>query len=172
MNPARPDEPERFRSPEYLAARMDAPPVRALLLPAEAAALMRREAERIWPLEACGLLIGKVEGDRWLADEARAVANLNTERAADRFELDPAAWRAIDRELAGTPREIIGVWHSHPDCPAKPSPTDLAAAWEGLAYPIVSVRQGKAQEIRAWHLDETAGRFREMTLMIEQGARA
>ncbi|MDX8402239.1 MAG: M67 family metallopeptidase [Mariprofundaceae bacterium] len=166
MEPVLPEEPDRFRSPEYLAARTDAPPIFRLRLPEEAAALMRREAERAWPAEACGLLVGTVADGCWRITQARTARNLNTERAEDRFALDPAAWRAAERELRGSGLEIIGVWHSHPDCPAKPSPTDLESAWEGLAYPIVAVHQGRVTDIRAWHLDESCGRFREMFMEV------
>jgi proteasome lid subunit RPN8/RPN11 len=50
--------------------------------------------------------------------------------------------------------EIIGFFHSHPDYPAIPSECDRVQAWEVYSYPIVSVIQGKAIEIKSWVLDE------------------
>ena len=52
--------------------------------------------------------------------------------------------------------EILGVWHTHPDHPARPSPTDLAAAWKGYTYLILSVRRKGVVDVRAWTLDGIA----------------
>jgi proteasome lid subunit RPN8/RPN11 len=49
--------------------------------------------------------------------------------------------------------EIIGFFHSHPDHPAIPSTCDRDRAWEVYSYPIVSVVQGKASEMKSWLLD-------------------
>lgn len=127
---------------------------------------MRRAAEQAYPLETCGLLIGTLSAEGWAVREARPVANLNTERAADRFQLDPEGYRRIDHELRGSGREIIGVYHSHPDCPAKPSPTDLESAWDGFVYPIISVHQGRATDVRCWALGADE-RFCQVTLLQE-----
>jgi len=154
-------EPERFRSPEYLAVLDPAPGGRATFAPA-AATELQRIAPAGYPLEICGLLIGRLHGDEWQVDEVRQIANLNSERAADRFELDPAGYQQVDRELRGTGKEIIGVFHSHPDCPGKPSPTDLGSAWEGFLYPIISVCDGKWSEMRCWTLAADGDRFREV----------
>jgi len=89
----------------------------------------------------------------------RQVQNLNSERASDRFQLDPQGYQAIDRDIRGSGLEIIGVFHSHPDCPAKPSPTDLTSAWEGFLYPIVSVCEGALMDVQCWELDDAAGKF-------------
>ncbi len=159
-------EPERFRSPDYLAVFDEALTNEKLHISAKNLSDLRRVAETGYPLEVCGLLIGTINDGDWNIQQFRPVANLNTERAADRFHLDPAAYQSIDRELRGTGSEIIGVYHSHPDCPAKPSPTDLTSAWEGFAYPIISICNGKAVEVRCWTLNAEGKRFRE-ALIVE-----
>jgi proteasome lid subunit RPN8/RPN11 len=120
---------------------------------------MHKAAEAGYPHEICGLLIGKMEHDTWFISEARQIENLNKERASDRFQLDPAGYQAVDRELRGNGNEIIGVFHSHPDCPAKPSPTDLENAWEGFIYPIISVCDGRVREQLNWALNESGTKF-------------
>jgi len=160
-------EPERFRSPAYLAVLDATPQSLCAQIDAVALAAMRRIGEAGYPHERCGLLIGVIAAQGWTVVEAREVANLNTERAADRFELDPEGYRAIDRELRGSGREIVGIFHSHPDAPAKPSPTDLTHAWEGFLYPIVAVQDGRADEIRLWSLNEQATAFAEIELARE-----
>jgi len=120
---------------------------------------MRQAAEVGYPLEICGLLIGKIVSSGWQVHDIRPVANLNEQRAADRFQLDPAGYQSIDRELRGTGIEIIGVYHSHPDCPAKPSPTDLDSAWEGFAYPIISVCDAHAVDLKPWTVNASGSGF-------------
>ena len=154
-------EPERFRSPEYLGVLDTALSDLSLTIPAACLSAIKVQGESGYPHEICGLLIGTVDAKGWHVCEVRQVENLNRERAADRFEIDPAAYQKIDRELRGTRTEIIGVYHSHPDCPAKPSPTDLGNAWEGFAYPIVSICDGKAGDIHCWSLNSRGSHFQQ-----------
>ena len=155
-------EPERFASPAYRNV-LDAEASRGVCHISTASLCeMGKSGKASYPFEACGLLIGHITEAGWQIDEARAVPNLNTERAADRFQLDPDAYREIDRSLSGS--EIIGIYHSHPDCPARPSPTDLTGAWEGFAYIIVSVQQGEACETLCWALNGTGDKFQPVTL--------
>ena len=160
-------EPARFQSQAYLAVLSPtASSLRCAYSQAELAA-MRLAADQACPHEACGLLVGSLGAEGWQVLETRQVANINTERAADRFQLDPDAYRRIDRELRGSGKEIIGVFHSHPDCPAKPSPTDLANAWEGFIYPIIRVEQGQATEVNWWALGPDE-RFQPVPLLEEK----
>ncbi len=156
--------PERFNSPEYRNV-IDAEPAGTVCrLSAAAIRVMSEAAGQRYPNEACGLLIGCADAEGWLVDEAREAPNLNTERAADRFILDPAAYQRTDAELHGTGREIVGIWHSHPDCPARPSPTDLANAWDGFAYVIVSVHEGRVAGLECWALNQTGERFQSVAI--------
>jgi proteasome lid subunit RPN8/RPN11 len=160
-------EPERFKSPEYLAVLDEVGTPEACHVSPSALNTMQEAAKKDYPLETCGLLIGTVNNG-WQVDEARQIENLNKERAADRFQLDPAGYRNVDRELRGTAREIIGVFHSHPDCPAKPSPTDLENAWEGFVYPIVSIYNGEVADILCWTLNEDGSRFQSLSVKHSQ----
>lgn len=123
-----------------------------------------------YPHEVCGLLVGRAEGDgvKRIVRAERA-KNLNTERAHDRYELDPMDWLRVDRSLDGTDLAIVGVYHSHPDHPARPSQTDLERAWPALSYLIVSVEKGTPTTARSWVLNEAAGRFEEETVRLEPG---
>lgn len=156
-------EPERFNSPEYLAVLDETSAPEVCHFSASALSAMQEAAKKDYPLEACGLLIGIINSG-WQVDEARQIENLNRERAADRFQLDPAGYRSVDRELRGTGREIIGVFHSHPDCPAKPSPTDLESAWEGFVYPIISIYNGEVTDTLCWALSKDGNRFQPLSV--------
>jgi len=157
--------PERFLSETYLEVIHAEPSKQSCVFAASALEAMQMIAQTGYPDEICGLLVGKANAQGWHVKEVRQVANLNEERAADRFQLDPAGYQAIDTELRGSGQEIIGVFHSHPDCPAKPSPTDLGSAWEGFVYPIVSVVAGQVAQVNCWVLTDDAsavGKFQKL----------
>ncbi|MDX8402932.1 MAG: M67 family metallopeptidase [Mariprofundaceae bacterium] len=153
-------EPERFRSAEYLAVLDQSSSEYHCSFTNDALDAMKNAVEIGYPFEVCGLLIGAFEENRWAIEEARQIENLSKDRASDRFQLDPNGYQAVDRELRGSGREIIGVFHSHPDCPAKPSPTDLENAWEGFIYPIISICGGKVTNQLNWVLNEDGNQFK------------
>jgi len=156
--------PERFRSRAYLDVVDESSSDRLCLIRNAAMHNMYASAEKHYPHEACGLLLGKLTDAGWYVDEAREVSNLNMERSSDRYLLDPAAYQAVDRELRGTGREIIGIYHSHPDCPAKPSPTDLADAWDSFAYVIISTCNGRTADMQCWTLNAGGDKFQAVSM--------
>ena len=135
---------------------------RVLRLAAEAAESIRTHAQRDYPHECCGLMVGRREADCWRVEYARPAGNLNTERAGDRFDLDSRDFMRIDREARERGLDIVGVYHSHPDHPARASDTDREHAWPAFAYLIVGVRQGRAEEWRVWEYDGEVFHEREL----------
>lgn len=123
---------------------------------------LRTWAEAGYPHEACGLLIGDSGPDGIRVRTVRQAPNLESERAADRYELDPRAILAADEQARALDLDVVGFWHSHPDTSAVPSKTDRAAAWPCYAYLIVSVKAGSATDMRVWSL--TDGAFEEGVL--------
>ena len=92
-------------------------------------------------VEACGLLLGTCDDRGW---RIAATAPLrNTANSATFFEFDPA--ELLDHDLRHG-AAIIGVYHSHPGGPARPSPTDLgqmrAEAEAPWVWLILSPRGG------------------------------
>ncbi len=145
--------------PDALAVPEMAPTV--LRLPIE----LRRQVELVvdasYPFEACGVMIGRAEisAGEVIVEDVFHARNLNTERARDRFLLDPVDHLAADRVARQRGLDVVGFWHSHPDRPARPSATDLAAAWQGYSYLIVSTAAFGDNVFRSWRLDD--GRFLE-----------
>jgi len=105
-----------------------------------------------YPHEACGLLLGRRHGETSEAVLALEARNLDTTRAHERFELDPADHLAGEERARTLGLEVIGIWHSHPDRPAQPSALDRAQAWAAWSYVIVAVVAGEVVELRAWRL--------------------
>ena len=90
---------------------------------------IRRHVSRRLPLEACGLLAGKNERVEMV------IGVPNAERSPVRFQMEPRAqWRAFQRmEAAGL--DLVGIYHSHPNGPDRPSETDIAEAM----YPVAQI---------------------------------
>lgn len=105
-----------------------------------------------YPHETCGLLVGRHTGGVVEVMHLVQARNLNRERAEDRYELDPDDFVAADRKACERGMGIVGIWHSHPDHPARPSATDRVGAWPGWSYLIVSVGRAGVAEVRSWRL--------------------
>jgi proteasome lid subunit RPN8/RPN11 len=112
-------------------------------------------------------LIGRHEAGRVRVERVQQARNLNRERARDRYELDPQDYLAADRQAREEGLDVVGIWHSHPDHPARPSETDLAAAWDSFSYVILSTGREAVSDVRSFRLQ--AGAFVEES--IQEAAR-
>ncbi|MDR1037816.1 MAG: M67 family metallopeptidase [Deltaproteobacteria bacterium] len=126
-------------------------------------ALIRSEGERAYPYECCGLVLGESAGpDGETRRITRAVSLDNTregEARRRRFVIEPADFLRAEREALAAGLEVLGIYHSHPDHPAVPSDYDLSHALPFYSYIIVSVGEGRADELTSWRLADDRGRF-------------
>lgn len=106
-----------------------------------------------YPCEACGVLVGGQANGEVRVEQVFQARNLNTERAHDRYVLDPDDLMSADLAAREANLEIVGFWHTHPDHPARPSETDREAAWEGYSYVILSVSRAGVEDLRSWRLN-------------------
>jgi len=143
-----------------------------LILDGQTAQRMKEHGEEGYPSEVCGLLIGNFEEGAKVrrAREAPRAGNLNRERSADRYDLDPSDYRRIEEEARGNQLEVVGVYHSHPDHPSLPSETDRQRAeeiWqtaESWSYLILEVAGGRVASTRSWVL--RGGTFSEEEVQV------
>ncbi len=126
---------------------------------------VRAHAEHGYPQETCGIFVGHPGADPE-ALEFYPVANVVTERARDRYLIDPLEQLRIEKRAWHKGMEIVGFYHSHPDHPARPSQFDTDHAWPVWTYVVVSVEQGKLTRATAWQLIEEARRFEEVPLRV------
>jgi len=157
-------EPERFKSYEYRSVIAPDASEKTCIIPQSGRDLISNTGMCRYPMEACGILIGQITEQAWIIEEAREVPNINRDRAADRYQLDPVEFQKIDRELRLSKQDIIGIFHSHPDCPARPSPTDLTNAWVEYAYIIVSICKGSMVDLCCWELNQKGHKFKQVHL--------
>lgn len=148
-------------------------------------------AEKCYPREGCGLLLGDFlpGGDKRVRRFA-PLDNLLKERekassavlsvAADtlgkraqtggefEFVMDPAEYNRVSIEAMREGLDVVGVLHTHPDHPAQPSATDAAQPLlSGYSVVIVKVGAGRYAETRSWHRAEEKDPFTEETIVLE-----
>ena len=123
-----------------------------LQLPAKIRAELEAQASAGYPDETCGVLLGRAEGERCTVLADYPARNLNHERSRDRFELDPHDYLAAEDAASVAGTAVLGIWHSHPDHPARPSETDREMAWPGWSYVILSVGAGGVVDLRSWRI--------------------
>ncbi|GAA0527998.1 desampylase [Rhizomicrobium palustre] len=100
-----------------------------LILPAPLKTQLFVLARTAHPRECCGLLEGVREGEAVRVTALYPSPNLSpTPETA--FEIDPALHFALQRNLRGTGRSVVGCYHSHPTGKAEPSPRDRANGCE------------------------------------------
>jgi proteasome lid subunit RPN8/RPN11 len=99
------------------------------------------------PRECCGLLVGTA------GRIDNCVSTRNVDTNPSRFRVDPAAHIALNRQLRGTGRAVIGVYHSHPASRAEPSPSDIDEAYyPDFVHVIVSLVDRSDASIRAYRI--------------------
>ncbi len=130
---------------------------------------MKAHAERIYPHECCGFLLGP---SLWQVAAAIPAANdRGEEERHNRFVITPEASLRAEKEARRRGLTIVGHYHSHPDCPARPSSgfaeSDLeSATWPGYAFAIVSVMQAKAANVTCWNLAEDRTTFDPVPILM------
>ena len=115
--------------------------------------VLRSHGEETYPHECCGVLLGQVDGDARVVSSVVRCGNTRKDSPQNRYHIDPRELIRVQREARERGQDIVGFYHSHPDHPAKWSPTDLAEAhWFGCSYVITSVEKGKASVTNAFEL--------------------
>jgi proteasome lid subunit RPN8/RPN11 len=112
---------------------------------------MAAHAYGAYPLEACGLLLGRFGADH-IED---FVPTHNLAASARVYTVDPRDHLRVEREAEQRGLEVVGVMHSHTHSEPFPSPTDVAQAPDpDWYYIIVSVKRGEP-EIRCYRIADT-----------------
>lgn len=122
---------------------------------------IRAHGERDYPFECCGLLLGSFEQDgHKAAVETYPISNAREEEAKrNRFLIQPEELLEGERYAREKGIDVIGFYHSHPDCPAVPSKYDLDHAWPTYSYIIVSVNNERAEDLLSWEMEADRSRF-------------
>ena len=120
--------------------------------------------EAAYPEEGAGFLIGD-EGE---VKEILALSNAREDEARhNRFLITPEEYLKAELKADSLGLSLIGVFHSHPDCPNVPSEYDREWAQPFFSYIITRVDEGKAVSHRSWRLVEDRTQYEEEEIKIQ-----
>jgi proteasome lid subunit RPN8/RPN11 len=105
-----------------------------------------KQARSQMPDEACGYLAGKngvVEKHFELT---------NTDHSPEHFTMDPKEQFQAIREARTLGLEMIAVYHSHPETPARPSEEDIRLAFDSSIYYVIVSLKDDSGDIKAFKI--------------------
>jgi proteasome lid subunit RPN8/RPN11 len=116
-----------------------------------------------YPNEACGILLSPSKKPQHVV-KAHPTKNTTFEDPARRYLIDPWEFLTVDNMAGKSGLYVCGFYHSHPDHSPVPSDHDRNLAWESYLYLIISVKDGKFDQAKAWMSDHKERRLTEVQL--------
>ena len=118
---------------------------------------IKQEAEKAYPNECCGFIFGSINGgDKYTENILTCTNSTADSEQYHRFVITPEDMLKAEKLARSIKADIIGFYHSHPDCAAVPSEYDRSHALPVYSYIIVSVINGRAEECTSWELDKNS----------------
>ncbi len=153
-------------------------------IPAEFLRKIREQAEKDYPRETCGILIGRKDRPdeisgiypcRNVQDDYHAEDPVNFARtSAAAYFMDPRDLLRVHKEARQKGCEVRVIYHSHVNAGAYFSEEDQRMAlsegepaYPGVCYLVISVREGKAEEASIFSWDPKAKTFLKEALGIK-----
>lgn len=129
--------------------------------------IVHKHGEQAYPEEGAGFLLGENNGERKIIQAVLPVDNAREDGARhNRYLLTAQDYLHGEQEADRQNLSLIGVFHSHPDHPDRPSEFDRDWAMPWFSYLITSVAAGKAVSSRAWVLRENRELFNEEQILV------
>jgi proteasome lid subunit RPN8/RPN11 len=103
------------------------------------------EARKNYPIEACGILIGRINENERIVEEVYHARNVLSSTSA--YQIDPIDELKAFEEAEKEGLEVIGFYHSHPFWDPFWSNIDeeKGKLWVGYLQLIVSPKKGKVK---------------------------
>ena len=120
-----------------------------LEIPAYVFEQMLEQAQAQAPIEVCGILAGngsKVE---------KLYKMTNVDNSSNRFMMEPKEQFAVVKDIRSAGLEMLAIYHSHPETPARPSAEDIRLALTAnVIYLIVSLQDANAPAVKGFLLED------------------
>lgn len=111
---------------------------------------MVAHAQATYPNECCGAMLGPIDGDTKTVRVALPLENAYPGAQRERYELRPEDLLFAEREARKNGMDLIGIFHSHPDCDAYFSKTDLENSCPWYSFVVLSIQQGRFHHANSW----------------------
>ncbi len=100
---------------------------------------MLNQAKAEAPIEACGILAGRSSVVKKLYEMT------NADQRSDHFMMKPKEQFQVVKDIRSAGLEMLAIYHSHPETPARPSAEDIRLALTpDVIYVIVSIQKDEA----------------------------
>jgi proteasome lid subunit RPN8/RPN11 len=125
---------------------------------------MVAHAQATFPDECCGVMVGTIDGDAKQVTTAIALENAYKGKQEDRYEIRPEDLLAADKNARAQGLDLIGIFHSHPDCDAYFSKTDLENSCPWYSFVVLSIKGGKFDHANSFlpNADQTVAEKEEL----------
>jgi proteasome lid subunit RPN8/RPN11 len=109
---------------------------------------MFAHAKEGFPLEVCGILGGS-------GDTVTTIYRMtNTDASNEHFMMEPKEQFAVVKDLRAKGIDMLGIYHSHPETPARPSEEDIKLALTpDVSYLIVSLAEAGSPDIKSFKIN-------------------
>jgi len=111
---------------------------------------MVAHAQRAYPDECVGAMLGSNDNGVKKVSVALELDNAHEGSRRSRYELRNEDLLRADAEARKRNLEMIGIYHSHPDCDAYFSETDLKNSCPWYSFVVLSVRNGEFDHANSW----------------------
>ncbi len=111
---------------------------------------MLSHALSAYPDECCGAMIGRIEDGLKVVSLAVPLENATAAEKRVRYELRPEDLLQADRHARDANLELIGIYHSHPDCDAYFSTTDLKNSCPWYSFVVLSIKDSRFSHACSW----------------------
>ena len=112
--------------------------------------LMVAHAQSTYPNECCGAMLGPIDGDVKTVRLALPLENAYPGAQRERYELRPEDLLYAEKEARKNGMDLIGIFHSHPDCDAYFSKTDLENSCPWYSFVVLSIQKGQFHHANSW----------------------
>ena len=129
---------------------------------------MVQHAQATYPNECVGVMLGADGDGTKTVEVALRMENVNPGSQRERYTLDPRDLLAADTEARRRGLSVIGIYHSHPDCDAYFSETDLKNSCPWYSFVVLSIRNGRFDHANSWLPDAEQTRAEKEPLTVEK----
>lgn len=130
----------------------------------EAWDVMIAHAAETYPRECCGALLGARNDIQKHVRVAVPLENVTEGPKRSRYELRPEDLLRADQHARREGLVLLGIYHSHPDCEAYFSETDLKNSCPWYSFVVLSIKGGEFDHANSWlpNAEQTAAEEEEL----------
>ena len=111
---------------------------------------MVAQAKALAPIEDCGILAGS----NGIVEKFYQMTN--ADNSSTHFMMDPKEQFAAVKDIRSAGLEMLAIYHSHPETPARPSAVDIRLALTpNVIYVIVSLQSNNGAVVKGFDIAGT-----------------